>query len=391
MPWESMTVNEERIRFMLAYRKKVLTERVTMSALCAEFGISRKTGYKFVARLEAEGWRGLVSGKRRPHSGSHWTDPAVCEAIIEVRKREEWGAGKILGYLEELEPNIQWPAPSTAHEILRRANLIPEQTRQRRWRHPGPPTEVPPDRPNQMWTTDFKGQFRMGDRRYCYPLTVADSYSRFLLGVDALVQPNFEETWLIFERLFREYGLPDSIRSDNGSPFASHAIGRLSKLSVRWVRLGIIPDLIQPGHPQQNGRHERMHRTLKDRATKPPGANRRDQQKMFDRFRTHYNEVRPHESLGQKRPTTFYQPSPRPYPKRLPEIVYPETYDVRRVRPNGQIKWNGHLIFVSEVLAREPVGFQKVAEDSWMVYFGPLVLGYYCERTQKLETDKDPA
>lgn len=390
MPWKAATVTEQRVRFIRDHDRYVKTGKMTMSRLCREHGIERKTGYKFVARHRDHGWQGLVDLARAPHTGPHWTALAIRNAIVQVRQEyPEWGAKKIVAYLGDFEPDTVWPAASTAHEILRRAGLVEPRSRNRRYPHPGRPNEVVPTGPNQLWTADFKGHFRTRDRRYCYPLTVADSYSRYILGCQALRANTLELTWPVFDRLFREYGLPDAILTDNGSPFASTSLARLSKLSVRWVRLGIMPQLIDPGKPQQNGRHERMHRTLKEQACSEPSMNCREHQKQFDRFVVRFNSVRPHESLGQKPPAKLYTPSLRAYPRRIPEIEYPSGLSVRRVRSTGEIKWKGQWFYVSNALAGEPIAFEPVADGIWIVSFGPLDLGYFSERERKLLLDRN--
>ena len=236
-----------------------------------------------------------------------------------------------------------------------------------------------------MWTGDFKGQFRTGDRRLCYPLTVADLYSRFLLGVEGLDTVSESQSWPVFERLFREYGLPRAIRTDNGIPFAAtRAVGRLSHLSVRFLKLGISLDRIDPGHPEQNGSHERMHRTLKQETARPPAASRLSQQERFDQFRSVFNEQRPHEALGQRTPAELYRPSPRPYPAKMPEPEYPGHFEVRSVRLNGEIKWQGELLFVSEALRGERVGLEETGDGVWTVYFSAVRLARFDEQVRIL-------
>jgi hypothetical protein len=241
------------------------------------------------------------------------------------------------------------------------------------------------DAPNAVWTVDFKGQFRLGDGTRCYPLTIADGYSRMLLSCRALTSTRVAESHPVFGRAFQEYGLPGRIRSDNGVPFATQALGRLSPLSVWWVRLGILPDLIEPASPQQNGRHERMHRTLKADCTRPPSAARRAQQRRFDAWRGEYNELRPHQALDDATPASLYQPSPRPYPRRLPPLEYPAHYEVRRVSHNGGIRWHAHWVNVSQTLGGERIGLTEIDDGEWDVYFGPLRLGRFHERTLVIE------
>jgi hypothetical protein len=251
---------------------------------------------------------------------------------------------------------------------------------------------VPVEGPNQLWTADFKGQFRMGDSLYCYPLTVADSYSRYLLGCQALWSTEREPTQKIFERLFCQYGLPEAILTDNGTPFASSSLRRLSRLSVWWIRLGIRPLTIEPASPQQNGRHERMHWTLKQQTASPPAANRKAQQRAFDRFRAEYNHQRPHEALGQAPPARHYRPSPRPYPDLLPELEYPGHFEIRRVGSSGCISWQGHFLHLTETLAKEYVGLEEIDDAIWSIFFGPILLGRLNEKTGQLTAvGKPPA
>jgi hypothetical protein len=241
------------------------------------------------------------------------------------------------------------------------------------------------DRPNAVWTTDFKGEFKTLDGYYCYPLTVVDGFSRFLLGCQGLYSTSYEASKPVFVRLFKEFGLPNIIRSDNGVPFATTAIARLSKLSVWWIRLGIFPELIEPAHPQQNGRHERMHRTLKEETTHPPAANQRAQQRKFNDFRYEYNHLRPHEAIGLKPPASLYVPSNRPYPKKLPPIEYPDHFEVRYVSGNGGIRWRSRWVNVSKTLFKQYVGLEEIDNGLWSVYFGPIELGRLDEKDFRIE------
>jgi transposase InsO family protein len=291
--------------------------------------------------------------------------------------------------LEEQRPDGLWPAASTAGDILRRHGLVRPRRRRRPIDHPGKPT-TSAQASNELWTADFKGEFRVGDGTYCYPLTVADSWSRYLLGCRALPSTAHDGVQPVFERLFRDFGLPAAIRTDNGSPFASTALGRLSRLSVWWLKLGIRPELIEPASPQQNGSHERMHKTLKDETTRPPERTLRVQQRRFEFFRWEYNEQHPHEALGMIPPSRLYEPSPRPYPRRLAPIEYPAHYQVRRVARNGGVRWKTRWLNVSSVLVEEHVGFEEIADGIWSLYFGPLLLGRFDERELKLYGPRCP-
>jgi transposase InsO family protein len=389
MPWKATSVTDQRAKFMLDYNVRVRTGLMTMLALCAEHGVSRKTGYKIIARHEEGGWPGLADRSLAPLDGKHWASAETISVVLDVRlDYPDWGARKILSYLHDIEPGQQWPVASVVHEWIKRAGLIVPSHRARRFQHPGRPPVVPIERPNQQWSTDFKGHFRTKDRRYCYPLTVADSFSRYIIACQALSATSLELSWPVFERLFREYGLPDAILSDNGTPFSSNSVKRLSKLSVRWIRLGIEPRLIQPGKPQQNGRLERMHRDLKREACAEPAADCRRQQVLFDKFVDRFNYIRPHEALGQTPPARSYEPSQRQYPKRLPEIEYPSSWQVRRVRSSGDIMWKGQWFFLSEALVGEQIAFEAIDESCSILRFGKLELGYYSARERRLHLDR---
>lgn len=390
MPWKATSVTEQRAKFLLDYNKRVRTGQMTMLALCAEHGVSRKTGYKIVARFEEGRWPGLADHSRSPLGGKHWAEPETISAVLDVRLDfPQWGARKIVAYLRDIEPAQEWPAASVVHEWIKRAGMLMNRPGpRRRFPHPGRPPAVPIERPNQQWSTDFKGHFRTKDGRYCYPLTAADSFSRYIIGCEALSANTFELTWPVFVKLFREHGLPDSILSDNGTPFSSNSVKRLSKLSVRWLRLGIEPRLIQPGKPQQNGRLERMHRTLKAEACVQPAANCRRQQAQFDTFLERFNSIRPHEALGQTPPARSYERSSREYPERLPQIEYPSGVEVRHVRSSGEIRWDGQWFFLSEALVGQFVAFETIDDGCAILRFGSMELGYYCKRGHRLHLDR---
>jgi len=389
MPWTEATVIDERVRFVRDFDKYVRSGTMSMSDLCEQYGIARKTGYKMVHRRDEGGWPGLADRSRAPRSGPHWTDSDLVMRVLETRiEFPHWGAETILAYLQRVDSDQSWPSVSAIHGWLKHAGLVNRRKRRLRFPHPGQPPAVTLGRPNQQWSVDFKGQFRTGDRRYCYPLTVADSYSRYLLGCRGLLSTSMELVWPVFERLFREYGLPESILSDNGPPFSANSVRRLSKLSVRWIRLGITPRLIQPGKPQQNGSHERMHGHMAALVCREPAANLKGHQSRFDWFVDHYNNVRPHGGCGRQLPADLYQPSPRPYPNRLPMIDYPSHYEVRRVRSSGEIKWQGQWFFISDVLIGENIAFEPVAEGCWTIWFGPVDLGYYSSRDRKVHLDR---
>ena len=371
MPWLETDPVNERKRFVLEAQGGLFSH----SELCRRYGISRKTGYKWLDRYEREGPDGLTDRSHRPHSCPHATDPEVLEAAFELRRhRPRWGADKIRARLIELNPGWSVPSPQILHKHLRQQGLVNKRRRSVRRPHPGPPT-APFDAPNSIWSADFKGQFKTRDGIYCYPLTVQDGFSRYLLGCQGLTGTTYAGSRAVFIRLFREFGLPERLRTDNGTPFASMALGRLSRLSVWWIKLGILPDLIEPASPHQNGRHERMHRDLKAETTIPPAGNHSAQQRRFNTFRSDFNEIRPHEALGQKPPASVYQPSTRPFPPKLAPPQYPTHFEVRKVSTNGGIRWHSEWINVSHLLGGEYIGLEEVAEDVWSIYFGPVSLG----------------
>jgi transposase InsO family protein len=380
MPWSETTVMTERVSFIADLESSLFT----MTELCEQYGISRKTGYKWASRFVAEGVGGLKDRSRAPKRCPHRTEDRVVEALLKLRRKHpRWGPRKLLAILRRRKPRWSLPAASTAGEILKRHGLVEPRRRRRRPQHPGR-VQVEVQSPNDLWSADFKGEFRTGDRRYCYPLTVADRWSRYLLGCEGKRSTAHEGVCPVFEQLFCDYGLPKAILSDNGCPFGARSLCGLSRLSVWWIKLGIQPLLIDPGHPEQNSHHERMHRTLKAETTRPPAANLAAQQPLFDTFRQEFNEQRPHESLDQRPPAELYEPSPRPYPDRVPEVEYPGHYEVRQVRHDGYVRWRGQPLFVSEVLGREPVGLEEVDDGIWSLYFGPLLLARFDERERRL-------
>jgi putative transposase len=372
MPWLETDPVKERKRFILEATGGLFS----VSELCRRHGVSRKTGYKWLNRYVAEGPDGLEDRSHRTHSCPHTTEPYVIEAAIELRKRRRrWGADKIRARLLVLHPDWSVPSAQVLHKYLQREGLVKKRRRSQKRPHPGRPT-APFDAPNSVWSADFKGEFKTRDGIYCYPLTVQDGCSRYLLGCQALAGTTYTGSRVVFTRLFREFGLPDRIRTDNGTPFASIALGRLSRLSVWWIKLGILPDLIELASPHQNGRHERMHRDLKEEATIPPAGNRAAQQRRFNTFRTDYNEIRPHEALGQRPPATFYQASTRPFPNKLQAPEYPAHFETRKVSLNGGIRWHSAWVNVSHLLGGEYIGLEEIADDIWAVYFGPVSLGW---------------
>ena len=379
MPWKETCLMDEKLAFVAACLSRVKP----MAALCEEHGISRKTGYKWLGRYRAQGPEGLVERSRAPHVHGRSMAPELAEAIVALRReRPHWGPRKLRAVLMRTRPDAVWPAASTMGDLLRAQGLVSSRRRRRRLAAPAQPFRTA-SAPNDVWCIDFKGWFRTRDGQRCDPLTVSDAYSRFLLAC-VIVPPRTEEIRPVVEQLFRRYGLPLAIRSDNGSPFATSGVGGLSRLSVGWIKAGIALERIEPGQPQQNGRHERMHRTLKAETAKPPAATTSQQQARFDRFRQDFNDNRPHEALGQQPPAAFYWPSPRPYPERLDEPWYDPWHAMRRVRADGAIKWGGELVFISETLAGEPVGLAETDTGDWIVRFADIDLGIIDRQTKKL-------
>jgi putative transposase len=376
MPWVEMATLEQRAQFVAECRRQIYS----ITELCLRYGVSRKTGYKWLARADAEGHAGLRDRSRAPHRCPHRIAAPIAERICAARRQHpNWGPGKLLDWLARREPAFVRPAISTAGDLLRRHGLVRRRRRRRRHAHPGVVPLVT-QAPNDLWTADFKGHFRTRDRLYCYPLTVADQHSRFLLACHGLPSVRTDGARPVFERLFREFGLPKAIRTDNGAPFATIGLHGLSQLNVWWMRLGIHHQRIHPGRPQQNAAHERMHKTLKADATRPPRAHRRAQQRAFTAFRTLYNEERPHAALGGLPPAARYHPSPRRYTGGLPPLEYPGHFVVRRVTEGGNIFFKKRLLFLAKALHTHPVGLDEVADGIWSIHFGRIRLGHVSER-----------
>ena len=368
---------QQKVLFMADY----LRESASLSELCRQYGISRKTGYKWIERFDQQGIDGLNEQSRRPASCARQIPYAMQQAIIELRQqfRITPGARKIQVLLTQRYPNEVIPSVSSIYNILNRAGLIEKQRRRRRV-SPYPQPFAPVTKPNELWSVDYKGQFKLRTGHWCYPLTVMDHHSRYLCGCDALKGPRLKETKAVFTKLFKEYGLPERIRSDNGTPFASTACGGLSRLSIWWIKLGIRPERIKPGKPQQNGQHERMHRTLKKAATRPPSPSMKSQQQRFDAFCKEYNEQRPHEALNQQTPASQYKHSPREYPTHLPELQYPDYFEIKKVSHSGVVYWRNKMHYVSHLLDQEHIGMEQIDDGIWEVYFGPVKLGQFDER-----------
>ncbi len=354
-----------------------------MTELCQRYEIARETGYVWLRRYRAAGVAGLVEHRRAAQRHANQTPHEIEQMVLELRQAHMcWGPRKLKRILERDEPGRNWPAASTIGALLQREGLV--VARKKRWRTA--PYSAPlahADEVNRVWCADFKGWFRTADRERIDPLTLSDAHSRYLLRCQAVEKADTARVQAIFEAAFREYGLPQAMRTDNGAPFASRALAGLSRLAVWWIKLGIVPERIAAGHPEQNGRHERMHRTLKQEAAQPPAANRRQQQQALDRFRQQYNQVRPHEALEMRTPASVYQPSARKFPARLPEPEYPHSMLVRSVRLKGHFRWKKHDVFLSEVLWGESVGLLP-EDDRWFtIYFAQLPLGRF--DSQKLQ------
>jgi transposase InsO family protein len=370
MPWKASRPVDLRIEFITRMHRG---ER--MSDLCREYGISRKTGHKIKKRFEKSGTMGLLDESRAPKHIPHKTAPAVVELVVAERKRHpSWGAKKLKDVLEKRLGHTL-PAASTLGDILTRRGLV--HPRHRRARHSSAPTGLrTAHSPNDTWCVDYKGQFRLGDGSYCYPLTVTDQVSRFLLGCEGMPAISDEAAREVFEDLFETYGLPLAMRSDNGVPFASTGLAGLTRLSAYWLRLGIVLERIRPGHPEENGRHERMHRTLKRETARPARSNLLQQQESFDSFLQEFNHDRPHEALGMKRPAEIYAPSPRRCPTKLPEPTYPTHDDAVTVDRWGHIFSARRRVYLSSALAGQTVGVREEDDGRWLVTFMDLDLGF---------------
>ncbi len=384
MPWKETCAMDQRVQFTSDYLSGDFSKR----ELCEAYGISRPTGDKWIQRYVLEGVEGLKERPRAPQTHPNATPEWMCQRIVAMKlMHQSWGPKKVIDRLHVTEPSTRWPADSTTGEILKRAGLVKPRITRRR--------VVPDSQPfgacrqvNQTWSADFKGDFRLGDGRRCYPLTISDNYSRFLFQCQGLYRTGSAVVRPWFEWVFREYGLPQAIRTDNGVPFASLAVGGISVLSKWWIQLGIRPERIRPGTPSQNGRHERMHRTLKDATLQPPGANLMAQQRQFDAFVYEYNWERSHEALDRKTPGSVHQSSTRPYPTKIPPVEYDLAYTVRRVRQNGEIKWCGRLLYVSEILAKEPIGLKPISDHQWELRYSFHRLGILDMRTLKVVSAK---
>lgn len=368
--------------------KDAMRELHTMTELCATYDISRKTGYKWLARFEQGGTAALHDQSRRPHVSPDAVPKPIVEALVMARRRKpHWGARKLRQWLVKTQPRMTWPARSTIHHVLRQQGLV--RTPRRRaapMRALATQPLTAATQPNDVWTVDFKGHFRLRSGSRCYPLTVRDLASRYTLRCDALPGEHSRATRDRFARAFADYGLPLCIRSDNGKPFASHGLAHLSRLAVWWLRLGIRVERIAPGRPDQNGSHERFHRDLKAQTARPPSTTLGAQQRRFNRFVSEYNEERPHEALGDEVPADRYQVSRRSLPTLMPPLDYPAHWESRRVSTNGLVAWNGQHVFLSAALAGETVAFDEVDDGVWTVHFGTTPLARWLERERRFRS-----
>lgn len=385
MPWKETCVMDERMKFIGR-----LLSGEKMAFLCREFGISRVTGHKLWNRYQAEGSRGLYNRSRAPHKHPNQLPFEIEQLIVRLKKEKpQWGAPKIRELVSHKYSTLKLPATSTVHCVLDRHGFVNKQRRRRKF-HAIASYLSNPQEPNDLWCTDFKGQFRMKNHSYCYPLTLTDFMSRFVICCEALSSTEVDPCFAIFEEAFYEYGLPLAIRSDNGAPFASgNSTWNLTRLSVWWLRLGIKLEHIKPGHPEQNGRHERMHRTLKLETTDPAASHLLTQQEKFDQFTKRFNFERPHQALDMKCPADVYKKSQRRYGG-LPDITYPG-YDKSLLISNcGRVCFNRQKVHISKALANQPVGVKEVDSGIWQVDFMSYTLGYFDEESNQFAPREDP-
>ena len=379
MPWKETCALELKKEMINDW----LTREYSVTDLSNIYSVSRKTLYKWIDRFRLDGLEGLKELSREPLIHPNEVPLEIAEAIVALKRNKmKWGPRKILAKLRNDQPEINWPADSTGNKILKKRGLVYP----RKYRYHTPPYAAPFMECNQaniVWSADYKGQFRMGNNRKCYPLTISDNYSRYLIGCWGLSRPTYEQTKPCFELAFINNGMPNAIRTDNGQPFASRGLAGLSRLAVWFIKLGITPERIDPGCPEQNGRHERMHRTLKEATANPPRKNLSKQQEAFNGFIKEYNEERPHEALGQKTPASNYYPSPRTYSVKPPKIEYDPNIIVCYVTNKGYINWRGSQIYVSEALCGEHVALKQVDNSCWEIRFSFYLLGIFDESIRK--------
>lgn len=385
MPWKETSVMDERMRFI---GRLISGEK--MAPLCREFGISRTTGHKIWKRYQEQGSSALADRSRTPHRQPNKLPFDIEQLIVRLKKeRPNWGAPKIRELVSRNYPDIRLPATSTIHCVLDRHGLVKRNKRRKKFTSIASYLSIPQN-PNDLWCTDFKGQFKTRNQVYCFPLTISDFDSRFLISCEALSSTSENPCYSVFEQAFKEYGLPTAIRSDNGVPFASgNSLWGLTKLSVWWIRLGIKIERIKPGNPQQNGRHERMHRTLKLEATKPAAANLLQQQEVFYNFIQEYNYERPHQAIDMKRPADVYKKSDKIY-EGIKDITYPGFDKVLLISACGRVCMGNGKIHMSKAFANQPVGLKEVEDKIWLVSFMDYDLGYLDEESRKFAPRDDP-
>jgi transposase InsO family protein len=383
MPWKETCAMDQKIQLISDYLK----QSYSITQLSEIYEVSRNTIYKWIKRYKQGGNEGLTTKTTAPLRHPNATSLEIAREIVSLKlKHPSWGPRKVVYRLKQHCPERSWPAISTVSNILKQAGLV--KPRKRRCKTP--PYTLPFQEclgPNLVWSADYKGQFKTDDGQLCYPLTVTDNYSRYLLGCKALRHPDYSVSKPVFEAIFKKYGLPAAIRTDNGAPFASTGLGGLSRLSVWFIKLGIKPERIKAGHPEENWRHERMHRSLKEATAKPSKRNHREQQKAFDVFKPEFNNERPHEALGMHTPASCYKPSLRAYPEKLGILTYHGNYLVRQVRHNGEIKWKGEKVYVSQALAKEPVALKPRGKHLWEIYYSTYLLGILDELDMRIKPD----
>ena len=380
MPWQERSAMEEREAFVAEYQ----TGLWTMTELSAVYGISRKTGHTWIARYAEGGRTALADQSRRPHAHPDTIPDRIVQRVVAARRRfPRWSAGKLVQWLETHYPRTEWPGRTTAYALLARAELprAPRRPGPKRVRSPRQGSELTvPLAANQVWTTDFKGEFRLGNGTYCHPLTVRDGFSRCVLRCDALAAESYPYTRAMFDRAFARFGLPECIRSDNGRPFATTGLAGLSRLNVYWIRLGIRVERITPGCPEQNGSHEQFHRILKRDTTRPPAVTLGAQQRRFDAFCREYNEQRPHDALAGGVPATLYTRSHRPWSRALPTVDYPAHWEVRGADSTGVITFRGRPLNVTRALADQDIALEEIDDAIWRLWFVNTPLGHFDAR-----------
>lgn len=386
MPWKETYKMDERRKFVTR-----LLQGDSMTEVCREFGISRKTGHKIYNRFMEQGYEGLGDRRRTPKRLANLLDSGIADVILKLKKdKPSWGAPKLRELLHKQYPALKPPAISTIHALLDRKGLVNHRKSRRGFKATGTYLSNP-TKPNDLWCTDFKGHFQLGNKSLCYPLTITDQVSRYIFSIEAMERISEEQVIDEFRRIFKECGMPEGIRSDNGVPFATRGLFGLSKLAVYWLRLGIKLERIKPGNPQQNGRHERMHKTLKNTVTKPPASNILLQQERFDQFREEFNNERPHQALDMKTPSEVYRNSNRVFPQIIEEPTYPMHDQVIRVSRCGSIKLKEKpRVFISETLGNQLLGLNEVDDGIWQVNFLDYDLGYFDLDTCVLTPTKNP-